>query len=195
MHHIKKLFLTLIFTFGITGVSHAVVVLDFDTVATGSDIANNALVTADGTITASSTGGTLYIADGASGGMTGDVLRFDEGSDGQYAQLAFDYDVGSIDFLFAGFLSGSFTAQALDASFSIVDSFFDGDTNNDLPGSASLSGSGIRYFRFFDGPGGLSFAGVDDLVITAASSVPAPPALLLMALGLIGIGVSRRKNA
>lgn len=194
MQIIKKVLLALVATFGISGVCQALVMLDFDSVATGSDIIINPLVTADGTITASSSGGSLYLTSGSSGGMTGDVLRFDESVDSEYAQLAFDYDVSAIDFLFAGFISGSFTGQALDAGFNLVDSFFDGNTDNDLPGSASLSGSGIRYFRFFDGPDGLSFAGVDDVFITA-TAVPEPPALALMALGIIGIGLSRRKNS
>ena len=188
----KKILITLAMFISITGVSHAAVVLDFDSVATGSDIVNNPLVTAEGTITASSTGGNLYVTSGASGGFTGNGLRFDETVDGQYAQLAFDYDVSSVQFLYAGFLSGYFTAQALDASFNIVDSFFDGDTNNDTPGGPIvLSGSNIRYFRFFDGPGGASFAGVDDLVITSA--VPEPSTVVLFTLGLLGLGFMHRR--
>lgn len=196
MNYLNKLLITVAAIFSLSGVSQAVVILDFDSAATGSNIVTNPLVTADGTITASNTGGNLYVTSGASGGLTGNALRFDESADGQYAQLAFDYDVASVEFLFAGFLSGFFTAQALDASFNVVDSFFDGNTNDDTPGGpVTLSGSNIRYFRFFDGPGGASFAGVDDLVITAANAVPEPSILLLMMIGLLGLGVSRKLKA
>ncbi|MDH5180915.1 MAG: PEP-CTERM sorting domain-containing protein [Gammaproteobacteria bacterium] len=191
----KKYLLILVACFGFSSVSQAVVVLDFDSLATGSDITNNPLVTADGTITSSATSGNLYITSGAGGGMTGNALRFDETVDGGYAQLAFNYDVGSISFLYAGFLSGYFNAQILDSSFNVIDSFFDGNTNDDLPGGpVVLSGSNIRYFRFFDGPGGASFAGVDDLVITAAG-VPEPTTLALLGLGLFGVAFSRKKKA
>jgi hypothetical protein len=194
MNFAQKICIVLTACVGLSGTSHAVTTLDFDSLATGSDITNNPLVTSDGTISASAPiGGNLYLADGSSGGLTGDVLRFDETVDGQYAQLAFDYDVRSTRFLFAGFLSGVFTAQVLDASFNVLDSFFDGDTNNDTPGGPiTLSGSGIRYFRFFDGPGGLSFAGVDDIRILAA--VPEPSTVVLLGLGLIGLGYMGRRK-
>jgi len=196
MKSLLKPFLGVLLYLGLSGISHAVVILDFDTLPTGSDIINNPLVTADGTITASSSGGSLYLADGASGGLNGDVLRFDEAVDGDYGQLAFDYDVSSISFMYAGFLSGVITVQVLDAGLSVVDSFFDGDTNDDLPGGpVVLSGSNIRYFRFFDGPGGLSFVGVDDLIITAGSSVPEPTTLALLMMGLAGLGLGRKRKA
>lgn len=195
MIYLKRALLILTVCLGFSSTSQAVVMLDFDTVATGSDVVNNPLVTADGTITASASGGSLYISDGSSGGLTGDVLRFDETSDGQYGQLAFDYNVSQISFLFAGFQSGAFTAQLLDSSFNILDSFFDADTNDDLPGGPIvLSGTNARYFRFFDGPGGLSFAGVDDLSITAGPTVPEPTTLALLGLGVAGFGCARQRT-
>lgn len=194
MRRTKRILLAFLASFFVTGVSHAVVILDFDSPATGSTITSVPLVTADGTITASATSGSLYVTSGAGGGFTGNALRFDETFDGGYGQLAFDYNVSSISFLYAGFLSGFFTGQALDASFNVIDSFFDGDTNNDLPGGpVILSGAGIRYFRFFDGPGGASFAGVDNVQITAA--VPEPSIVALMAMGLFGLGWARKKYA
>lgn len=193
MGHLKKILPALIVGCAFSGLCSATVMLDFDTLATGSDIVNNPLSTADGTITASASGGNLFLTNGSAGGMVGNVLRFDESSDGEYGQLAFDYSVSSLSFLYAGFLSGAFTAQVLDASFNIVDSFYDSYTDDDTPGGPiTLSGSDIHYFRFFDGPGGLSFAGVDDLQITAAL-VPEPGTLSLLTLGLIGLAWSRKK--
>lgn len=196
MKNIKTMLLTLLACFGLVGTSHAVVVLDFDSNATGADIINNPLVTADGTITASATDGSIFLGNGAVVGLSGDHLRFDETTEGGYGQLAFDYDVSSISFMFSGLIDGAFTAQVLDAAFNVVDSFFDSNTNDDRPGGPILlSGSNIRYFRFFDGPGGGALAGVDDLIVTAANNVPEPSGLALLCLGLIGFGLSRRKKA
>jgi hypothetical protein len=113
----------------------------------------------------------------------------------EFAQLAFDFDVTSISFLYAGLVTGVFTAQALDASLSVVDSFFDADTATDLPGGlVTLSGTGIRYFRFGDFPAGQSVAVVDDIAITHTDStaVPEPTLLLLLSTGLAAAVGQRR---
>ena len=55
-----------------------------------------------------------------------------------------------------------------------------------------LSGD-IRYFRFFDGPGGASFVGIDNVEITAAS-VPEPSTLAILSIGLLGFGMMRQRR-
>jgi len=191
MNNMMKILLIITICFGLSGVSNATVILDFDSATTGSDIIASPLVTADGTITASASNGTLSYLGG--GGFRGNGFRFAESTDGGFAQLAFDYDVTSVTFLFAGFLSGVFTGEVLDAAFNVIDTFFDDDTSNDRPGGPiMLSGADIRYFRFSDSPGGLSFAGVDDITIEAAT-VSEPSTLALFALALIGFMVSRKK--
>ncbi|MEO1203004.1 MAG: PEP-CTERM sorting domain-containing protein [Pseudomonadota bacterium] len=172
----------------------AVISIDFDSAATGSDIINNPLATVAGNVTASASGGTLTIREFPGG--SGDGLGHNQsgGGDGSFAQLAFDFDASSIEFLYAGFVGGNFLAQALDSSFNVIDSFFDDNTSDDLPGGPiTLAGAGIRYFRFNDSPGGGVVSGVDSLVITTID-VPEPTTLGLLGLGLAGLGLARRRR-
>ena len=195
MRNINNALIAIVACFGISGVSNATVItLDFDTAATGSNITSSPLSTSAGTITASASGGSMYLSTGGSGGFSGNGLRHDQNSNSDFAQLAFDFDVSSVSFLYAGFLSGYFYGEVLDSSFSVLDTFTDFDTNNDLPGGpVTLSGLDIRYFRFSDTQAGLSFSGVDNVQI--ATSVPEPTTLALMGLGLAGIGFRRKKKA
>jgi len=195
MKKINKALIAAVACFGISGVASATTItLDFDTATTGLNIVGSPLTTSAGTITASASGSSSILLS-TGGGFSGNGLRHNEDSDGDYAQLAFDFDVSSVTFLFAGFQSGAFLGEVLDSSFSVLDSFADSDTNADLPGGpVTLLGSGIRYFRFSDSPFGGSFSGVDDVEIVTAA-IPEPATLALMGLGLAGIGFSRKKKA
>lgn len=176
--------------------AHAVVVtVDFDTLQTGSDILNNDLVTAAGTISASSTAGSLFLAAaGPAAGGDGLVHQTDNGVG--IAVLAFDFDVTSITFDYNGVGTGEFTAIARDASNAIVASFFDPSTSEgSLTGGLYdgtgivLSGSGIRSFEFSDTDVNFGTSFVDNLLL---ASVPAPGALGLLVAGLVAMGWRRR---
>lgn len=169
----------------------ATITLDFETPATGMSIAIAPLVTSAGTITATASGGIVDVM--GYGGAITHLLRHNQSlDDSDYGQLAFDFDVASISFLYAGLTDGAFTAEALDASLTVVDSFVDSDTadNNPFGGPVTLSGAGIRYLRFGDYPSsGFTLVGVDNVVI----STPEPGILLLLASALGLAGVCRLK--
>lgn len=189
---LKKLLLTAAGALACCGTANATITLDFDTPATGSNIITTPFVTTEGTITASASEGSSLSLSVFPGG-SGNGLRHSQTTDSSFAQLAFDFDVTSVTFLFAGFTAGDFSAQLLDSALNVLDSFFDDDTNSDLPGGpVTLSGSGARFFRFLDSPSGGIASGVDNVSIETA--VPAPPILALMGLGLVGLGYRRSKN-
>jgi hypothetical protein len=149
------------------------ILLDFETATTGSEILSEPLVKPQGTITASTTGGTLYVQPGNLG--TGLFLlhdQADETSD-ESGQLEFDFDVSSITFNYGGFSAGEFVGEVLDADLNVLDTFFDPDTSGgELRGPVTLSGQGIRYFRFRDTDPNRVTVGVDNVAISPGVSVP-----------------------
>ena len=171
------------------------ITLDFDTPATGLNIVTTPLSTSAGTITASASGNSAILLS-TGGGFGGNALRHDQSADTDFAQLAFDFDVDSVSFLYAGFQGGSFTGEVLDGSFTVLDSYFDGDTGDDLPGGpVTLSGVGIRYFRFNDAPLGGLFSGVDEVRIVPTIPEPATAALAVISLSLTTLRRNRCKKS
>lgn len=166
----------------------AIILLDFETLATGSGLGSTPLVTPSGTIT---------VVDGSVESGTNATLKM---SNNISTQLLFDFDVVSITFDYSGLGTGVFTGEVLDDGATVLDSFFDPSTgqsgiNGLFDGTETLAGSGIRLFRFADNPGGGRFANVDNLVITTANAIPEPGTLALFGLGLLGLGIARRKRA
>ncbi|MEM6372945.1 MAG: hypothetical protein AAF727_09225, partial [Pseudomonadota bacterium] len=142
-----------------------------------------------GTITASAVGGT--VSNGLIGGVN--TLFHSQSGDNDFAQLAFDFDVTQIAFGYYPDV-GLLLAQALDASFNVVDTFTDTDTTSIE--TAVLNGAAIRYFRWADRPGGGSFSGLTSMTLTAAApAVPLPAGLPLLGAGLLCLLTLRRKQA
>ncbi|WP_135506343.1 hypothetical protein [Roseovarius aestuariivivens] len=172
------------------------VTLDFDTAATGSNIVSDGSVsTSLGTVSLSCTGTCLNLTSNGGNGF----LRHNQGTDADFAELTFGFSATSLSLVYAGDISGVFTAQAIDRNGNVVDSFFDDNTvgalGDDVPGgTVNLFGTDIVAFRFFDGPGGLSFASIDDLAITVAP-IPLPTGLPLLAGGFMLLGLLRRRKA
>lgn len=183
--------LAALFMIGGGAAQAATATLDFETAGTGANLV------ADGSVTTSL--GTVTLDCSAGSCSQNGTLFFSETTDGGFAILTFDFAVTELVFDYAGNASGVFTAQAIDASNTIIDSFFDANTNSTLPdtadGTITLSGTGITALRFADTPGGGSFAVIDNLKITSAmSAVPLPAGLPLLVAGLMGFGVLRRRQ-
>ncbi len=111
-----------------------------------------------------------------------------------YAEFTFSFDIDSIS-LTAYSLAGGIYAAALDINGSIVDSYH--TTDYILGQPLTLSGSGIRNFRFEDGRLTGGWASVDDVVLTtSAPVVPEPISSILFITGgalLAGRRLLRKK--
>ena len=158
------------------------IVLDADTVGTGSTIDSVPLHTRFGTINAV---GTVEIRDTAdpdlaAAGSVGDVFDIINAPSSK-AEIFFDFDVESITFVYGGNWGG-IVVEARDAGGAAVDSFVQTDTSDEEPaGPQTLSGSGIRSLHWEDPQGG-SFAPLDNICILTPQgpSIVSPLLLLLL---------------
>jgi hypothetical protein len=173
----------------VSGLANAgIIFLDMDSVLTGSNLDTASLVTSAGTISFSGEITTTTDPDFSLAGASGNNLDIVSG----IATLSFDFDVSTFEFIFGG-NSGVFNIVARDMLNNTVDSFFQASTSNgELAGPVTLSGTGIRSIVWTD-PGN-NYAAIDNITITT-NPVPTPATLALLALGLAGLGWSRRKKA
>lgn len=171
--------------------SAAIISLDFETPATGSDLGTSPLVTSEGTVTFT---GEFRDAgsdpDFIAAGAAGNALDIDDGLSA--ATLAFDFDVLSISFIYGGNI-GSILVEARDIGGVVIDSFFQASTDDGQPaGPITLSGTGIRSL-YWEDPGN-TYAPLDNLEITTAdASVPEPSTWLLLSAGLGFLALKRRR--
>lgn len=139
-------------------------VLDADTVATGSTINTTPLFKPVGTVSAT---GTVEIRstddpDLAAAGSVGSVFDILD-SPTSTAEIVFNFDVESITFIYGGNL-GSIRVEARDKTGAVVDSFFQATTDNGDPaGPQILAGPGIRRL-YWEDPGN-NFAPLDNICI------------------------------
>ncbi len=189
-------FTTALFLFGMVGlVNAAMITLDADSAATGSNLQTSPLETALGTI---SFVGEIRDRDGdeefLAAGALGDVFDIGGTANGSWAQLSFSFDVSSISFIYGGNY-GSINLLARDISGVTVDSFYQSSTySGQSAGPVTLSGVGIRSL-YWEDPGN-EFAALDNIVIDDGGSapVPEPSTILLMGAGLLGlVGYNRKR--
>jgi hypothetical protein len=140
------------------------IVLNADTVATGSTLHTTPLPTPFGTISATGTVAVRSTSDPelALAGSSGNVFNILGNST---AEMTFDFDIESVTFVYGGNI-GSILVEARDAGGAVVDDFYQANTYGGQPaGPQTLSGAGIRSL-YWDDPGN-SFAALDNLCILA----------------------------
>lgn len=178
--------------------SAAVITLDFDSLAGGSNIVSDGFV--------STSEGNITLFQGASGAAcigcfgsfpsdlnTGQALvEADNSGANSFIGLDFSFNVVSLQFNFGGD-GGGFEYFAYDSSNNVLDSLSFASNTWVTPGFHSISGVGsISSIRWRDPVGG---AALDNIILsTSTSAVPEPAPLALLALGLAGIGFSRKKK-
>lgn len=179
--------------FLLAGPSQATIItLDADTAATGANLDTTPLLTSAGTITFSGRISSYTDPDFTAAGASGNNFNI-AGSSGSETPgvLTFGFDVSSLDFIFGG-NGGTADFQALDINGNVVDSYSQASTGTGaFAGPISLTGTGIRSLVWWDSPT-WNFLGIDNLTIT--TDVPEPTPMLLLAIGLIGLGLTRLRR-
>ncbi|MFN0132967.1 MAG: GC-type dockerin domain-anchored protein, partial [Phycisphaerales bacterium] len=104
-----------------------------------------------------------FIAAGARGNCFDIVGTIPNGQ----ADLVFNFDVDAVTFVYGG-NAGEITVEARNAAGTVVDSFFQADTNTAPAGPQTLAAPGIRRIRWTDPTG--NFAALDNIKIHATNS-------------------------
>ena len=139
------------------------IVLNADTVATGSTLHTTPLPTPFGSISATGTVEINSLSNpelelAGSSGNVFDILAPPNST----AEMTFDFDIESVTFVYGGNI-GSILVEARDAGGAVVDDFYQANTYGGQPaGPQTLSGAGIRSL-YWEDPGN-SFAALDNLL-------------------------------
>ncbi len=175
--------------------------LDADTPATGSNLDTTLLTTSYGDITfdgeiqiiSGDYNDVEFIAAGASGNAF-NIL--DPGSTGsQTAELFFDFDVVSIEFIYGGNW-GEINIEARDGLGDMLDFYYQDSTfTGEDAGPITLYGSGIRSLYWEDtvvfAGTPMDYAGLDNITITV---IPSPSAVVLAGIGVSLVGWLRKRK-
>jgi len=164
------------------------ILLDADTPDTGSLLGTTLLVTAYGDITFD---GEIVIGvhdpefgDAGASGSTFDIFGPNDAPAGdQTAELFFDFDVISLEFIYGGNY-GNIYIEARDEQGGVVDFFNQGSTGYLQPaGPITLSGSGIRSLYWTDTIAVQDYAPLDNITVT----IPEPATIFLLAFGSLAL--------